>query len=332
MILSIALIVFGLALLVLGGETLLKGAVGLATVLRLTPAVIGLTVVAAGTSVPELAVSGVAAIQNKVDIAVANVIGSNIFNIGFVVAVCALVRPLAIAGNTIRLEYPVLALVTLLCVVIGRDGVIDQMDAVLCVAVYVAFTAYLVSLVRGQITDSERTELREEVDDRKRAGTPSTMISIVYLAIGVALLTGGAQSTVTGAADLARRIGWSDRVIGLTIVSIGTGLPEVVASIIASLRGRVDVALGNVIGSCLFNILGILGLTALIAPLPVQAELIANDLWWMLGITLLLFPVMFTGSRVNRIEGALLLAVYSVYITLILMSPGDATAGPDVVS
>src|SRR5688572_24810622 len=165
MLLSVGLILLGFVLLVVGGEALLRGAVGLAALLRLTPAIIGLTVVAAGTSVPELAVSGIAAYQGKADIAVANVVASNIFNIAFILGMCALIRPLAITGNTIRLEYPVLALVTLLCLVLAQDGEINRLDAVLCLAIYVGFTAYLVLLVREQVTAAEARELKAEVKE-----------------------------------------------------------------------------------------------------------------------------------------------------------------------
>ena len=319
MLVSIGLIALGIVLLVAGGEMLLRGAVGLASILRLTPAVIGLTVVAAGTSVPELAVSAIAAYQGKPDIAVANVVGSNIFNIAVILGICALIRPLAITGNTIRLEYPVLALVTLLCLVIAQDGEINRLDAALCLAVYMGFTAYLVSLVRGQVTTSEAQNLRAEVDElTPSAARPRAWVCIALVAAGAALLAGGAHSTVTGAVELARLFQWSERVIGLTIVSIGTSLPEVVASLVSSARGRSDVAIGNVIGSNLFNILAILGLSGMFAPLPVQPELLASDCWWMLGITLLLFPIMFTGFRVSRWEGGLLLAAYGTYMALLL--------------
>jgi cation:H+ antiporter len=321
---SIGLVALGLILLVIGGETLLRGSVGLATLLRLTPAVIGLTVVAAGTSVPELAVSGVAAYQGQTEIAVANVIGSNIFNITVILGICALVRPLAITGNTIRLEYPVLALVSLMCLVIIQDGEVNRLDAALCLAVYLAFTVYLVSLVRQQVTATEAAELRAEVRElsptEKR---PKTWLCLALVAAGVALLGGGAQATVTGAVGLARLLGWSERVIGLTIVSAGTGLPEVVASLVSSVRGRSDVAIGNVIGSNLFNILGILGLSALVTPLPVAPGLIASDAWWMLGVTLLLLPLMFTSFRVSRWEGLLLFGAYGAYLSLLLGGSGS---------
>jgi cation:H+ antiporter len=315
MLASLGLVALGIFLLVMGGEALLRGAVGLATLLRLTPAVIGLTVVAAGTSVPELAVSAIAAHQGKTDIAVANVVGSNIFNVTVILGLCAVIRPMVITGNTFKLEYPVLALVTLLCLVIMQDGMISMLDAVLCLSIYIAFTAYLVTLVRGQVTAAEVQGHRDTIQELSTTtAKPRVHVCLVFVGAGIALLGGGAYLTVTGAADLARMWGMSERVIGLTIVSAGTGLPEVVASLVSSIRGRSDVAIGNVIGSNLFNILGILGLSALVSPLPIQPELISKDAWWMLGITLLMIPIMANGMRINRWEGALLLILYGVYL------------------
>jgi len=250
MLTSIGLVVLGLVLLLVGGEMLLRGAVGLSTLLKLTPAVIGLTVVAAGTSVPELAVSGIAAYQGKTDIAVANVVGSNIFNIAVILGICALIRPMPISGNRIKLEYPVLVMVTLLCLVIAQDGEINWLDAIFCLAVYVGFTAYLVALVRQQVTASENKDLKAEVKNLTPEGEqPRAWLCIGLVGTGVLLLAGGAHATVVGASALARLLGLSDRVIGLTIVSAGTGLPEVVASLVSSIRGRSDVAIANVIGS-----------------------------------------------------------------------------------
>lgn len=328
MLIPTVLIALGIILLVLGGDVLLRGAVGLATLLRLTPAIIGLTVVAAGTSVPELSVSGIAAWQGKADIAVANVIGSNIFNITVIIGMCAVIRPLAISGNTIKLEYPVLALVTLLCLVITQDGNVNRLDAALCLAVYLGFTAYLVGLVREQVSAAEAREFKEEINELvPEPRRPRAWICLALVGAGVVLLALGAHATVTGAVEVARLLGWSERVIGLTIVSAGTGLPEVVASLVSSVRGRSDVAIGNVIGSNLFNILGILGISALVSPLPVQNDLINNDCWWMLGVTLLLFPIMHSGLRVNRWEGVMLLAVYFAYIWNLLAAQ-PATAPP----
>lgn len=323
MLISLVLVFVGLVLLVGGGELLLRGAVRLATLARVTPAVIGLTVVAAGTSVPELAVSLIAAARGSEAVAVGNVVGSNIFNLTFILGLAALIRPLAIGGNTIRLEYPVLALVTLLCLVVCDDGAVNRLDAVLFLAVYVGFTAYLVVLVREQMNRVELEGVQREVEELSRAASPKPGggLGAFYVVAGVLLLVGGAQATVTGAIALGRSWGLSERVIGLTIVAGGTGLPEVVTSLVSSIRGRDDVAIGNVIGSNLFNILGTLGLSGLVRPVQVPREIISGDNLWMLGLTLLLFPMIFTGRRIARWEGALLLCSYGLYLMVLLGKP-----------
>ncbi len=317
---AIAFIVVGLLLLGGGGEALLRGAVGLATLSRLSPAVIGLTVVAAGTSVPELSVSLIAGLNGQADIAVANVVGSNIFNIGFILGLCAMIRPLAITGNTIRLEYPVLAIVTLMCLSVTQDGTVNWLDGLLFLAVYVGFTAYMVTLVRAQVNATEGAELKAEVAEIS-GDAPRLVPMLMLLSLGVVLLGFGAQATVNGAVSLARLIGMSERVIGLTIVAVGTSLPEIVASLMSSLRGRDDIAIGNVIGSNLFNILGILGLSSLVMPMQVHPAIMSSDNWWMLGLTLLLFPLMYTGRSIKRWEGSLLMAVYVIYVVLLLQRP-----------
>lgn len=321
MLIPILLVIVGLALLAGGGELLLRGAVGLASRMRLTPAIIGLTVVAAGTSVPELAVSLIASVEGQTDIAVGNVVGSNIFNVVFILGLCALIKPLTIGGNTIRLEYPVMALVTLMCLALINDGSVNRLDAVLLLTVYVCFTAYMVALVRDQMSATELQEFGAEVKDLggDAPKVKSLPVLLAFVLGGIAVLGAGAQATVTGAVDLARLFGLSERVIGLTIVAAGTSLPEVVTSLVSSFRGRDDVAIGNVIGSNLFNILGILGLSALISPLAVNPLIIGRDAWWMLGTTLLLFPLMYTGFRVMRWEGGVLLATYGVYLALLLV-------------
>lgn len=316
---TVLLIGVGLTLLAGGGELLLRGAVGLAARLRLSPAIIGLTVVAAGTSVPELAVSVLASIEQQTDIAVGNVVGSNLFNLLVILGLSALVRPLAIGGNTIRLEYPVLVLVTLLCLALTQDGRVNRLDAALLLAVYVGFTAYMISLVRQQMTAQEVQEFSAEARDRDR-GEPSASLArmVLLVAAGIVLLGLGAQATVSGAVALASWFGMSERVVGLTIVAAGTSLPEIVTSLVSVARGRDDVAIGNVVGSNLFNILAILGLSAAIAPLEVDANIVASDNWWMLGATVLLFPMMVSAARVGRLEGAVLLAVYAFYLTRLL--------------
>jgi len=317
---SILLIILGLLLLVAGGEILLRGAVALALLLRLTPAIIGLTIVAFGTSIPELAVSAIAAARGYVDISVSNVVGSNIFNLTFLLGLTAIIRPLVISGNTIKLEYPVMVIVTLMCLAVSQDGTINWLDALLFITVYVGFTVYSVSLVRGKMNETEVGEYQAEVSELSIDNSRNSTLwkSIGLVSGGVALLGFGAQVTVNSAVDLARLIGLSERIIGLTIIAGGTGLPEIVTSIVSALRGRDDVAIGNVIGSNLFNILGTLGLSSLVAPLAVNPNILRSDNWWMLGLTLLIFPLMHTGSRINRREGALLFAAYIVYLVLLI--------------
>lgn len=322
MLLFVGLVLLGVVLLVFGGEALLRGAVGLAQRFRLTPAVIGLTVVAAGTSVPELAVSAIAALEGAPDIAVGNVVGSNIFNAAAIVGLSAVILPLAVTGNMLKLEYPALALVTALALVLFQDGAVSRLDAALMLAAYVAFTAYLVVLVRRQGTREELSHLAEEADASSGHPPLAPGRSVLYTLSGMALLGGGAHFTVEGAVGLARLWGLSERVIGLTIVSIGTSLPEVVASVLSALRGRPDVALGNVVGSNLFNLLVILGLTGLIAPIGVHPQIVAEDAWVMLGVTLLLAPILFTRRRVSRGEGTLLLGVFVAYLVLLLRAGG----------
>lgn len=315
-------IVFGILLLVAGGEALLRGSVGLATLLRLTPAVIGLTVVAAGTSVPELAVSAIAAGQGKNEIAVANVIGSNIFNIAFILGLCAVVWRLTLTGDMIRREYPAMVATSLLCLGIGYDGQIVLWEGLVCLGLYVVFTAWMVRLARRQVTPTDTAEFEAELKELSTGSSqPRIGFSLLLVAAGIGLLAGGAHLTVTGAVDLARLIGWSERTIGLTIVAAGTSLPEVMASLISTVRGRTDVAIANVIGSNIFNILVILGTSSLITPLAVQPVLIQFDGAWMMGVTLLLFPLIFTGSRISRWEGGLLLAAYGAYLWMLLQAP-----------
>ncbi|RIL08844.1 MAG: hypothetical protein DCC75_07905 [Proteobacteria bacterium] len=316
---SAALALLGLLVLVAGGEILLRGAVGLANWYRLSPAVVGLTVVAAATSVPELAVSLIAGIEGKNDIALGNVVGSNICNIGLVLGLSAIIRGLSISGNSIKLEYPVMAIVTFLLVVVGQDGTLARLESLLLLLIYVCFTAYMIRVVRTQLAAEEAKEFTEHVATLEESSARPSR-SAAYVIVSVLLLALGAELTVSGAVGIARIFGLSERVIGLTIVAIGTSSPEIVASIISSLRCRDYVAVGNVIGSNIFNILVILGLSGLVSPLAVSPDMILSDFWWMLGVALLLFPLMRSGMRITRREGSALLMIYAVYLTLLIRS------------
>lgn len=317
---SLLLVAVGLGLLTGGGEALVRGAVAIARQAGLTPAVIGLTIVAMGTSLPELVVSVMASLGGQPDIAVGNVVGSNIFNIAGVLGVSALLIPLPILGNVVRLEWPVMFLVTAVFIVVARDGLLDRLEAGLFVAALVVFVAYSLRLARQEVTGAEAQAFADEVAARSLDGRPAALLrSIGAVALGVVLLVVGGRLLVDGAVALARFAGLSERVIGLTVVAVGTSAPELATSIVAAVRKQTDVAIANVIGSNIFNLLGILGVAGLILPLEISAGMRGSDLWWMLGVALLLFPLMFfRGRRLSRLEGVTLLGTYITYVALLL--------------
>lgn len=313
------LILAGLVLLVAGGEALTRGAGGLALLSRISPAVVGLTVVAAGTSMPELVVSLQAAWQGNTGISVGNVVGSNIFNIAAILGLSALLRPLVIHGNTVRFEWPVLFLAALQLVLLSREGTVDRFEGLCLVAALVAFVAYMVLLSRRAATTEETAEFAQVTDASfGRTGAAAWAFNSGAVLVSVALLAGGSTLLVKGAVGIAQNAGLSETVIGLTIVAAGTSTPELATSLVAAWRGRDDIAVANVVGSNIFNVLGILGVTALVRPLSVPAEIIARDNWWMLGFSALLFPLMRSGMRVNRAEGTVLLAGFLAYLWVLL--------------
>ncbi|MCB1323722.1 MAG: calcium/sodium antiporter [Spirochaetales bacterium] len=320
MIIDWLLIVSGLGLLVLGGEGLVRGATGIALLARISPAVVGLTVVAAGTSMPEMVVSLQAALSGSAGIAVGNVVGSNIFNIGAILGLTALLLPLSIQGNTVRLEWPVMMLASFQLHLLSRDGTIDRLEGGFFLTAIVVFTAYAVWISRHN-TKPEETEEFSEVSDASfgKSGATALMLNLLAILIGVGLLASGSTLLVRGAVAVASELGISDTVIGLTIVAAGTSTPELITSLVAAYRGKADIAVTNIIGSNIFNVLGILGVTALVLPLPVPLQIVEADNWWMLAASALLFPLMWSGMRINRIEGALLLTGYIVYVIVLIL-------------
>lgn len=309
----------GLLLLGGGGEALIRGASGIALLARVTPAVVGLTVVAAGTSMPELVVSLQAALTSKPGLAVGNVVGSNIFNIGAILGLAALVHPLRIQTDTVRLEWPVMMLSAFQLHLLARDGTVDRLEGGFLLAAMIAFFAYAVWLGRkhaAPVTEEDQVATASF----GRTGRVALALNIGAATVGAGLLAGGATLLVRGAVGIASSLGVSDTVIGLTIVGAGTGSPELVTSLVASVRGKDEIAVANVVGSNIFNVLGIIGITALVSPLPVPREIIARDAWWMLGASALLFPVIRSGMRINRVEGAFLLAGYVLYLVLLIRS------------
>lgn len=319
MVVDWLLILGGLALLVGGGDALVRGAGGIALLARVTPAVVGLTIVAAGTSMPELVVSTQSALQGNPGISVGNIVGSNIFNIAAILGLTALIRPLRIQGNTVRLEWPVMMLAAFQFHLLSRDASIDRLEGGFLLTALVAFTAYVVWLARKSATSSEK-EAFEDVSTASfgKTGMTAVAFNILAVVLGAGLLAGGSTMLVSGATGVAAAFGVSDVVIGLTIVAAGTSTPELVTSLVAAWRGRDDIAVGNVVGSNIFNVLGIGGTTSLIHPLSVPSEILIRDNWWMLGTSLLLFPLMKTGMRINRVEGGVLFLGFLGYMSLLV--------------
>lgn len=317
--LAAGLVLLGLLVLAGGGELLVRGATALARHAGVTPAVIGLTVVAMGTSLPELVVSATAALGGQPAIAMGNVIGSNIFNVVGVLGITALITLVPVTGSTVKLEWPVMALVSCLVPVVARDGLVDRSEGAFLLAGLVAFTLYMVYVGRQQVGGPEEAQFAAEAERRSVHG-PMARLALATGAVGAGLLllVFGGKILVLGAVELARFAGLTERVIGLTVVAIGTSMPEVAASVVAALRGRTDVAVANLLGSNIFNILGILGVTAVIQPVPVAAETLRVDLVWMLLTAFVLFPVLRSGMRVSRLEGLLLLGIYAAYLVTLL--------------
>lgn len=319
MLLDWFLVLVGLALLVGGGEALVRGASGIALLARVTPAVVGLTVVAAGTSAPELIVSLQAAFAGSPGIAMGNVVGSNLFNICLILGLTALAQPLQILGNTVRLEWPVMMLSAFQLHLLARDGSIDRLEGGFFVTSLVVFMAYAVWLGRKNAAPIEQENFSHiPTASAGRTGRVAMLFNIAAVGLGIALMGAGSTALVRGAVGVASTLGISDAVIGLTIVAAGTSTPELVTSFVAVRRGQADMAVGNVVGSNIFNVLCIIGATGVIHPIAVPDEIISRDNWWMLAASVLLFPLMKSGMRVNRIEGALLVGIYVAYLLVLL--------------
>ena len=322
MLLDVLLVVGGAAVLAYSGHQLVDFAAAIAEKARLTPAVIGLTIVAAGTSAPELVVSVTGALQGSPGIAMGNVVGSNVANIGLILGSCALIMPIPVARGVLRFEYPFLVLASGIALLLSRDGRLDRLEGAFFLASMVAFTAYAVWVARREITAAERSVVGEAVPDRaaplSRKATWALVLGILAALIGLVL---GAQALVGGAVSMARALGVSDRVVGLTVVSVGTSLPELAVSLAAALRKQQEMAVANVVGSNIFNLLMILGAAGLARPLLVDPRMISVDLWVMMAFTLLLFPLVFRRGLLTRGGGACLLAAYAGYVAWLAWNP-----------
>ena len=324
------LVVFigGLLALIAGAESLVRGASRLALSLGLSPLVVGLTVVAFGTSSPELAVSVGAALDGRNDIAVGNVVGSNVFNLLVILGLSAVVAPLIVNSQVIRQEVPIMLGASLLLIVMSLDGRIGTFDAAMLFALIVAYTVFLVVQARNQ-AQPVADEFRESLAAGGR-WTSRMPVQFAMIVAGLGLLVLGSGWLVDSATVFARALGASDLVIGLTIVAAGTSLPELATSAMAALRGERDIAVGNAIGSCTFNVLGCLGLSGLVASggLEVAPAVVNFDVWVMLAAAFACVPVVISGREIARWEGALFLAYYAAYVTYLTLSARQHDALP----
>lgn len=312
--------VLGLTLLIVGAEFLVRGAAKLALTFGISPLVVGLTVVAFGTGSPEVAVSMQSAISGQADLAVANVVGSNMFNVLFILGVSAMITPLLVDRQLIRQEIPIMVGTSLLLAAMAWDGAISRVDGLILTALLAAYTVFL-------IVQSRRFGAKPEdgTEDLPGAGSDwdSTVpVQAVLIVGGLALLIVGAQRLVGAAIAFATYLGVSEMIIGLTIVAAGTSLPEVATSVMAAIRGQRDIAVGNVVGSNIFNILGVLGLSAAIIPggLVVAPALLAFDIPAMVAVAIACLPIFFTGNLIARWEGAVFFGLYIAYTVYLILA------------
>jgi cation:H+ antiporter len=312
-----ALSIGGLVLLFAGGESLIRGAVGLALRLHVSPLFTGLVVVGFGTSAPEFLVCLQAALRGQYDITIGNIVGSNIANLMLILGVAALIQPVLSRASILRRDGLAMLVASVVLVGLAYLGEVSRPLALGLLAVLAAFITACYRSERRQRDSATAAEVEQEIEEVGRL-PEQVWVALLAALIGVVALVFGANMLVEGASGIARAYGVSEAVIGVTLVAIGTSLPELAAVIVAALRKHADVALGNVLGSNVFNVFGMLGLTALIEPLAISPAFLTLDLWVMLGVSVLLLVFLTTGNRLNRVESLTLLAGYAAYVTFLL--------------
>lgn len=307
-VLDVLLLALGVGVLYFGAEWLVRGSARLAASLGVSPIVVGLTVVSFGTSAPELVVCAVAALGGNPGLAIGNVLGSNLANIGLILGLTSIVRPLEVHARVVWREMPLMLLVTAALYPLLWDSLLSRGDGILLLF---ALTAYLLFVF--QSVEDEAPEILEEYQDYMDASTQSTLVhppDIFWILAGSACLVLGGYCIVEGAVQVASSLGLSQVIIGLTVVAIGTSLPELATALVAAARKEADIAVGNVIGSNIFNVAAILGTTATLEPIQIPAGVLTRELPVVIFLSLLLFPLLRTDWRLDRFEGAVLLAAY----------------------
>ena len=307
-VLQLGLLAIGFFMLVKGADWFVDGASGIATKFKIPQLVIGLTIVAMGTSAPEAAVSISAALGGNADITIGNIVGSNILNVLIILGLSAVITPLVVAKSTVRVDIPVVLLASLL-LFLGLDGVLNLWEGILLFGVFIAYMAYLFVITLKQ-KDSEPEEIKEL----------PIWKALAFTVVGLGFIVWGSQVTVNAATALATMWGMSPRFIGLTIVALGTSLPELFTSVIAARKGNADIAIGNIVGSNIFNILFVVGLSAMITPVPFQANFIFDTLV-AIGAAVLLWLCCAKDKKLQRWAGWLFLLCYAAYFTVLVLIP-----------
>jgi cation:H+ antiporter len=322
---TVLLIVGGLAALLVGAELLVRGGTGLASLLGIRPMVIGLTVVSLGTSVPELAVGIDAALSGSPGLAVGNIVGTNLVNILLILGVSALLVPVVFQRRTLRFDLPAMTAAALALYLLSLDGTLSRPDGVLLLVGAAAYTWALLRISRRETADisSDMTvETTDGVGAVTANGDHRPVRDAVALLTGLLLIVLGAELLVEGAVSVAQSLGVTEAVIGLTVVAIGTSAPELVTTLVSTLRGERDIAIGNLLGSSIYNIAFVLGLTVIVAPggVPVPAEVLSADLVLLVLVAVATVPVFVSGARITRAEGALFVATYLGYLVWLLLA------------
>lgn len=348
MLIAVALVLIGFVVLMLGAEVLVRGASGLALAMGISPLVVGLTVVALGTSAPEIAVSVGAALGGTGDLALGNVIGSNIFNVLFILGLSAMITPLVVHNSIVRRDVPVMISASALVWWMARDGVLVRVEAIALCGGLVAYIVALLLEARANpepldaalldaAADHAASEATIAEDGTSSAPPAETdtgkqrLLQVVMIPAGVALLVLGAGWLVDGAKTIALGLGVSELVVGLTLVAAGTSLPEVATSVLAGLRGQRDLAVGNVIGSNIFNLLAVLGAAGVVSPqgLSVAAASLAFDLPVMVAVAVACLPIVFTARRVDRWEGVVFMAYYVAFVLYVVFNATEQAYAAD---
>jgi cation:H+ antiporter len=326
MTLSVALfLILGLVIMIWGADLLVRGASRLATAVGISPLVVGLTVVAFGTSAPELAVSVMSAFKGESDIALGNVVGSNLCNVLLILGLSAVIVPLVVAQQLVRFDVPVMIAVSLLVLPMGMDGNIGRLDGAILFAGAILYTGFLIRQSRKESSAEVKEEYQKEFGEK----SPTSLLKNVGLiAIGLVGLVIGSKWLVSSAVAIAQAFHVSELVIGLTIVALGTSMPEVATSIVAALKGERDIAVGNVVGSNIFNIVSVLGLSSLVAPegITVSAAALRFDIPVMIAVAVACLPIFFTNYRISRFNGATFLFFYLAYLVYLIFTATEHEA------